>query len=148
MTEITMIPLEYIILFAMAIVEVLRKRLPDSFSDLKPFIAFTIAIACNVGNAALFGGNMLLAGKDAFIAAGVALAMFSGGSVIGKILTPKTTADTVNTIVQAATPVVEQVVANIVKTSTPEETTVTAEQSQANIQILAETVGNTTVHWD
>jgi len=81
-----MIPLEYIILFAMAIVEVIRKRMPDTYGDLKPFIAFTIAIGCNVLNAAIFGGSMLAAGRDSFIAAGVALAMFGSGTVLGNII--------------------------------------------------------------
>lgn len=64
-----MIELQYIILFAMAIVEIIKKRLPDSMSDMKPFIAFAIAIGCNLINALLFNGDMLVAGKDAFIAA-------------------------------------------------------------------------------
>jgi hypothetical protein len=84
-----MIPLEYIILFAMAIVEVIRKRLPDSMNDIKPFIAFAIAIGCNVLNATLFGGDILIAGKEAFIAAGVALTIFSCGNTIGKVIAPK-----------------------------------------------------------
>lgn len=96
--EVTMIPLEYIILFAMAIVEIIRKRMPDTLGDLKPFIAFTIAIACNVVNAALFGGNMLLAGKEAFIAAGVALAMFGGGTVIGNLISKPTVTPSTPTI--------------------------------------------------
>jgi len=120
MTEITMIPIEYIILFAMAIVEVIRKRMPDTYSDLKPFIAFVIAIACNVANAALFGGNMLGAGKEAFIAAGVALAMFGGGSAVGKLLAPK-----------PATPVSEPVIEKTVSHSASPEVTVDVERSQA-----------------
>jgi len=81
-----MIPLEYIILFSMAIVEAIRKRIPDNLDDLKPFLAFIISIACNIVNARLFGGNTLLASKEAFIASGVALAIFSGGTVVGKIM--------------------------------------------------------------
>ena len=132
MTEITMIPIEYIILFAMAIVEIIRKRMPDTYSDLKPFIAFTIAIACNVANAALFGGNILGAGKEAFIAAGVALAMFGGGSAVGKLLAPKSAASAVTaTIIQAATPMVEQVVEKVISHSATPEVTVDAERSQA-----------------
>jgi len=89
-----MIELEYIILFAMAIVEVVKKRLPDSMSDMKPFIAFAIAIGCNLLNALLFKGDMLVAGKEAFVAAGVALTLFSGGSAIGKAISTKTTSTT------------------------------------------------------
>jgi len=117
MTEVTMIPIEYIILFAMAIVEVIRKRMPDTYSDLKPFIAFVIAITCNVANAALFGGNMLGAGKEAFIAAGVSLAMFGGGSAVGKLLAPKPATPEV-----AAPQPVKPVIIDTVK----------AEQSQAS----------------
>jgi len=99
-----MIPLEYVILFAMAIVEVIRKRLPDAWNDVKPFIAFAIAIGCNVLNALLFSGDMLVAGREAFIAAGVALTIFSGGSAIGKALAPKTTVTTTTvTTIPAAT---------------------------------------------
>lgn len=99
-----MIPIEYVILFAMAVVEVIRKRIPDTWSDLKPFIAFIIAIGCNVANAALFGGDALTAGRDAFIAAGVALTIFSGGSAIGNVIAPKTTITTTTvTTIPAAT---------------------------------------------
>lgn len=98
MTE-NMIPIEYVILFAMAIVEVIRKRIPESWKDLKPFVAFMIAIGCNVANATLFGGDALIAGREAFIAAGVALAMFGGGSAIGKIIAPKQTTSTVTTVI-------------------------------------------------
>ena len=102
-----MIPIEYVILFAMAIVEVVRKRIPDTWSDLKPFVAFVIAIGCNVANAALFGGDALSAGKDAFIAAGVALAMFGGGNAIGKIIAPKQTATTTVTTITTIPAAVE-----------------------------------------
>jgi len=86
-----MIPIEYIIAFAMAIVNVIKKRIPETYSDLIPFIAFIFSISCNMVNALLFGGDILIAGKDAFIAAGVALAMFSGGSALGKVIAKKDT---------------------------------------------------------
>ncbi len=87
-----MIELQYIILFAMAIVEVIRKRLPESYNDFKPFIAFAIAILCNVSNALIFGGDVLAAGKDSFVAAGVALTLFSGGSALGNVISTKSKA--------------------------------------------------------
>jgi hypothetical protein len=87
-----MIPLEYIVIFAMTIVEVLRKRLPESLNDMKPFIAFAIAIGCNLINALIFKGDLLIAGREAFISAGISLTLFSGGSAIGKVIATKTSA--------------------------------------------------------
>lgn len=83
-----MIPIEYIIAFAMAITNVVKKRLPDNYNDLIPFIAFILSVLLNLINALVFKSDALQAIKDAFISAGVALALFSGGSAVSKLTKP------------------------------------------------------------
>jgi len=83
-----MIPLEYVIAFAMAITNVIKKHIPDNFSDLIPLIAFFLSVFLNLINALIFKSDALQASKDAFISAGVALALFSGGSAVSKLTKP------------------------------------------------------------
>lgn len=83
-----MIPIEYIIAFAMAVTNIIKKRMSDKNSDLIPLIAFIIAIVLNIANAFIFGESILSSFKEGFIAAGVSLALFSGGSGVSRILNP------------------------------------------------------------
>lgn len=69
-----MIQLTYIIGLAMAIVNLFKKRVP---ANAVPLIAVAVVIALNLGNAILFGGDPLLAFKDAFIGAGILVGLFA-----------------------------------------------------------------------
>ena len=82
------IPIEYIIAFAMAVTNVVKRTIPDKDADAIPFIAFFLSILFNVVNALSFNGNILEAGQQAFISAGVSLAIFSGGSALGRKISP------------------------------------------------------------
>jgi hypothetical protein len=79
-----MIELAYIIGFAMAVVNAFKRSIPERFSAFVPFIALFIAIVCNIINALLFGGDILIAGRDAFISAGIVVGMFAAGDAAGK----------------------------------------------------------------
>lgn len=81
-----MIGTEYIIAFSMAITNIIKKRISDKNKDIIPLIALIITVVCNILNAFIFGGNISESFKESFISGGVALALFSGGSAIGKVV--------------------------------------------------------------
>lgn len=76
-----MIPVEYIIAMSMSLVNIFKKYLP---SATVPFVTIIVAILFNVLNAFLFGGEFLLAGRDAFISTGIFVGMFAGADAIRK----------------------------------------------------------------
>lgn len=74
-----MVEMEYIIAFSMAVVNVMKKYVSK---EAVPFLTILFAIGFNLLNAALFGGDALLAGKEAFVGAGISVGMFVAGDVI------------------------------------------------------------------
>lgn len=84
-----MIPIEYIIAFSMAITNIIKKRLSDKNLDFVPLIAFAIAISLNMVNAFIFGCSIRESFGNAFISAGISLALFSGGTSISRMITPQ-----------------------------------------------------------
>ncbi len=77
-----MIQLTYVLGFAMAIVNVFKGNIDKRIT---PFVALFLVIAFNVVNAFLFGGDLLAAGRDAFIQGGIAIGMFAGGDKLRKM---------------------------------------------------------------
>lgn len=71
-----MIEVAYIIGIAMAIVNVSKKRMGIP-KDLIPLLSVTMAIILNIANAGIYGGDLALAGKDAFISAGILIGLFA-----------------------------------------------------------------------
>jgi|GEM_PF-1582578 len=69
-----MIELAYIIGLAMALVNLFKARVP---ANAVPLIAVAFVVVLNMGNALLFGGETLLALKDAFIGAGILVGLFA-----------------------------------------------------------------------
>lgn len=76
-----MIPVEYVIATSMALVNLFKKYVP---AGAVPFATILTAIIFNLLNAFLFGGDFLMAGKDAFIATGIFVGMFAGADAIRK----------------------------------------------------------------
>ena len=77
-----MIPLEYVIAFAMALVNLFKHKLPVA---VVPISSFLLAIALHVCNAMLFGGDPMIAIKDAFVEAGIIIGLFTGGTMVRKV---------------------------------------------------------------
>lgn len=82
MDNMTMIPLQYIIAFAMAVVNTFKKNVP---SQAVPFITMAIAIVLHVANAWSVGENLQLAAQIAFIQTGIAVGMFVLGDKVRKL---------------------------------------------------------------
>lgn len=80
-----MIEITIIVAFAMAIVNLFKDKIPNPL--LVPFISLFLAVGLNLANAALFGGNLLLAGQDAFITGGQIIGIFAAGSIVKKVAT-------------------------------------------------------------
>lgn len=78
-----MISVEYIIAFAMAFTNIFKNKLPVT---VVPFVSFFLSIVLNIINALLYGGDFLLAGKDAFCTAGVIVGIFNAGTVTRKLI--------------------------------------------------------------
>ena len=78
-----MIGIEIVVAFAMAITNLFKDKLKVA---VVPFVSIAIAIALNLANAALFGGDLILAGQEAFITAGVVVGLFTAGTVTRKAL--------------------------------------------------------------
>ena len=78
-----MIDIEIIVAFAMAITNLFKDKLKVA---AVPFVSIAIAIALNLINAALFGGDLVLAGQEAFVTAGIVVGLFNAGTVTRKIL--------------------------------------------------------------
>jgi hypothetical protein len=77
-----MIAMQYIVAFAMGVVNVFKAHIP---SKAVPFVTMGLTIIFNLVNSYLYGeGNLLMAGKDAFIAGGIAVGMFAAGDAIRK----------------------------------------------------------------
>ena len=83
-----MIQIEYIIGFAMAISNTIKKQIPQNnkYQDIIPFVAVICCITLNIINALVFGGDITIAGKDAFISSCIVVGIFSGGNAIGKAI--------------------------------------------------------------
>jgi hypothetical protein len=86
---VEMIPIEYIVGFSMAAVNIFKNQLPEKKQAFVPFIAIAFCVIFHVINALIFGGDLLLAGRDSFIAGGVVVGMFAGGNAIGKAIQVK-----------------------------------------------------------
>lgn len=78
-----MIDITIIVAFAMAIVNLFKDKVPNPL--VVPFISLAVAIGLNVANAALFGGDMLIAGREAFVTGGQIIGIFAAGSVVKKV---------------------------------------------------------------
>ena len=78
-----MIEVTIIIAFAMAIVNLFKDKIPNPM--VVPFISLALAVILNVANAALFGGDMLIAGREAFIVGGQIIGIFAAGSIVKKV---------------------------------------------------------------
>lgn len=77
-----MIEIQYIVAFAMGIVNVFKSYLP---APVVPFVTMALTIGLNVANAYLYGdANILLASKEAFIVSGITVGMFAAGDAIRK----------------------------------------------------------------
>lgn len=75
-----MLNIEYIVALTIAISEFLKRMTGDKLDDkLTGFIALFIGAGLNAGNAYLFGGDIVLAAKEGFIAAFAAVGIFSVG---------------------------------------------------------------------
>lgn len=83
-----MIAIEYIIGFAMALTNLFKKKLPTAAI---PFVSFGLSILLNIINAALFGGKIPNAAKDAFCSAGIVIGIFNVGSIASKLVPANTT---------------------------------------------------------
>lgn len=77
-----MIETVYVVAFAMGIVNIFKKQLPV---NAVPLVSIAAAVALGVGNAAIFGGDILAASKDVFVASGIAVGMFVAGDAVRKI---------------------------------------------------------------
>jgi len=77
-----MIEIQYIVAFAMGIVNVFKSYLP---AQIVPFVTMAVAVGLNMVNAYLYGdANLLLASKEAFIVSGITVGMFAAGDAIRK----------------------------------------------------------------
>jgi hypothetical protein len=79
-----MVEILYVVAFAMAVVEALKDKLP---TRLLPFAAIGIVIILNLLNCLLFGGDLIEAGRDAFISGGIAVGIFAAGTAVRKATT-------------------------------------------------------------
>ena len=85
-----MIELAYIIGLAMAIVNLFKKRVP---ANAVPLIAVTLVVVLNIGNALIFGGDMLMALKSAFIEGGMLVGLFAASDTQSNRVTVTATPD-------------------------------------------------------
>lgn len=76
-----MIEVAYIIGLAMALVNLVKSRIPAS---VVPLLAVLVSILLNLGNALLFGGDLASAGKDAFVSAGILVGLFAASDKASK----------------------------------------------------------------
>ena len=74
-----MIGIQYVVAFALALTNVFKAYVP---AKAVPFIAIIVTIAFNVLNATIFGGDILLAGREAFISGGITAGLFVSGDAI------------------------------------------------------------------
>lgn len=70
-----MLDTQYVVGLVMAVVQVLKRWVPSEFL---PLVAVFLGAGFNALNALAFGGDMVAAVKDGFIAAGLAIGIFSG----------------------------------------------------------------------
>lgn len=77
-----MISIEIVVALAMAITNTFKNRLSVA---TVPFVSIAIALILNLVNAALFGGDLLLAGQEAFITSGIIVGLFNAGTATRKL---------------------------------------------------------------
>lgn len=78
---VEMVEIQYIVAFAMGVINIFKDRLPKS---VVPFAAIGLSVVLNLLNAYIFGGDLLTAGKDGFVIAGIMVGLFAGGDAIRK----------------------------------------------------------------
>jgi hypothetical protein len=76
-----MVELAYIIAFAMAVLNLFKHKLTDTTT---PLAAISLAVVLNIVNGLVFGGDITLAAKDAFVGAGIFVGIFASGTYIRK----------------------------------------------------------------
>lgn len=92
-----MVQIEFVIAFAMALLNLCKHKLPETAT---PIAAIFLAVVLNVINALLFGGDLAIAGRDAFITAGIFVGIFASGTYLRKAVGKEPTQVTTTTIVQ------------------------------------------------
>ncbi|MGE5589871.1 MAG: hypothetical protein ACM3ZA_04520 [Bacillota bacterium] len=70
-----MLETQYVVGLVMAVVQILKRWVP---SEYLPLLAVFLGAAFNALNALAFGGDLVAAVKDGFVAAGLAIGIFSG----------------------------------------------------------------------
>lgn len=70
-----MLETQYVVGLVMAVVQILKRWVP---SEYLPLLAVVLGAGLNALNALAFGGDILAAIKDGFVAAGLAIGIFSG----------------------------------------------------------------------
>jgi len=81
-----LVEIEYVVALAMGITNLFKPKVPVA---VVPFATIIIALALNIVNALIFGGEVTLAGKDALITSGIMAGLFAGGTATRKLIEGK-----------------------------------------------------------
>jgi ABC-type uncharacterized transport system permease subunit len=112
-----MIQIEFIIAFAMALLNLFKHKLTETAT---PIAAIFLAVVLNVLNAILFGGDVTTAGRDAFVTGGIFVGIFASGTYIRKAVAKEPAQITTTVITQD--PLTPDTVTAVSKTETKEPT--------------------------